>query len=85
MEELAITVADGGLRCVMKETDSNTGIEASYPPDLLRPIAAREFVVVTQGENEGAQMDFIERDNGAIRFLRMGGRLYEPVADAADA
>jgi len=31
------------------------------------------------------QMDFIERDDGSIRFLRMGGRLYEPVAEARDA
>lgn len=85
VEELAITVADGGLRCVMKEADPTTGSEETYPPDLLRPIAAREFVVVTQGENEGAQMDFIERDDGSIRFLRSGGRLYEPVVGAADA
>jgi CubicO group peptidase (beta-lactamase class C family) len=85
VEELALTVADGGLRCVMKETDPTTGSEDIYPPDLLRPIAEREFVVVTQSENEGAQMDFIERDDGSIRFLRMGGRLYEPVVDAADA
>lgn len=85
MEELAITVADGGLRCVMKETDPTTGSEEVYPPDLLRPIAAREFVVVTKGENEGAQIDFIERGDGSIRFLRRGGRLYEPAVDAADA
>jgi hypothetical protein len=85
MEEVAITVADGGLRCVMTEIDPATRSEETYPPDLLRPIAEREFVVVTEGENEGAQMDFIERGDGSIRFLRMGGRLYEPVADAADA
>ncbi len=85
VEEVAITVADGGLRRVMKEIDPATGSEETYPPDLLRPIAAREFVVVTQGESEGAQMDFIERGDGSIRFLRMGGRLYEPATDAAYA
>jgi hypothetical protein len=69
----------------MKETDSTAGSEEIYPPDLLRPIAARAFVVVTEGENEGAQMDFVERDDGSIRFLRSGGRLYKPVAAAADA
>lgn len=84
VEEVTITVADGGLCCMKKESDPSTGSEYIYPPDLLRPIAAREFVVVTQDENEGAQMDFIERDDGSIRFLRMGGRLYEPVMDAAD-
>ncbi|HEY1387029.1 MAG TPA: serine hydrolase domain-containing protein, partial [Ktedonobacterales bacterium] len=37
VEELAITVVDGGLRCAMKETDPTTGSEEIYPPDLLRP------------------------------------------------
>ncbi len=81
-EVVAITVADGGLRCVMKESDPVTQSEQTYPPDLLRPTAEREFVVVTQDENEGSRIDFIERGDGSIRFLRMGGRLYEPVADA---
>jgi len=83
-EEAAITVADGGLRRVMKEIDAVTQTELTYPPNLLRPIAAREFVVVTQGENEGSRMDFIERGDGSMRFLRMGGRLYEPVAAASN-
>jgi hypothetical protein len=29
------------------------------PPILLRPLSEREFVVVTQDEQEGAQVDFI--------------------------
>jgi CubicO group peptidase (beta-lactamase class C family) len=81
-EEAAITVADGGLRRVMKEIDPVTQTELTYPPNLLRPIAEREFVAVTQDENEGSRIDFIERGDGSMRFLRMGGRLYEPVADA---
>jgi CubicO group peptidase (beta-lactamase class C family) len=81
-EEAAITVADGGLRRVMKEIDPVTQTELTYPPNLLRPIAEREFVAVTQDENEGSRMDFIERGDGSMRFLRMGGRLYEPVSDA---
>ena len=30
--------------------------EQAFPPNLLRPISQREFVVVTQDENEGAQV-----------------------------
>ncbi len=40
---------------------------------------------MTQDENEGSQVDFIEGDEGDIRFLRMEGRLYDRVADEADA
>lgn len=84
-EEAVITVAYGGLRRVMKELNPVTQTELIYPPNLLRPIAEHEFVVVTQDENEGSRMDFIERGDGSIRFLRMGGRLYEPVVDSLDA
>jgi CubicO group peptidase (beta-lactamase class C family) len=79
-EEAIVTVEEGGLRCVIKETDPVSAHEQAFPSNLLRPISEREFVVVTQDENEGAQVDFIVGDDGAIRFLRMDGRLYDPVA-----
>ena len=80
-EEAAFTVADGGLRCVLKEIDLASHSEQTYPPNILRPISEREFVIITQDENEDAQIDFIKGEDGAIRFMRMGGRLYDPVAD----
>lgn len=78
-EEATFTVADGGLCCVLKEIDPVSNSEQIYPPILLRPISEREFVVIAEDENEGAQVDFIEGEDGAIRFMRMGGRLYDPV------
>lgn len=81
--EAAFIIQDGGLRCVIKEIDPDSDHEQSYPPILLRPLSEREFVVETQDENEGAQVDFIEGDDGAIRFLRMDGRLYDPVVEDA--
>ncbi len=84
-EEATFTVEDGGLQRVIKEIDPTSDREQTFPPNLLRPISECEFVVVTQDENEGAQVDFIVGDDGAIRFLRMGGRLYDPVADDASA
>jgi CubicO group peptidase (beta-lactamase class C family) len=80
-EEAIFTVESGGLQRVVKETGPTSDREQTFPPNLVRPISEREFVVVTQDENEGAQVDFIVGDDGAIRFLRMDGRLYDPVAE----
>ena len=74
-----------GCAASSKRLDPTSDGEQIYPPNLLRPISQREFVVVTQDENEGAQVDFIEGDDGTIRFLRMDGRLYDPVVDEAGA
>jgi hypothetical protein len=81
--EAAFIIQDGELRCIIKEIDPASDHEQSYPPILLKPISEREFVVVTQDEQEGAHVDFIEGDDGAIRFLRMDGRLYDPVVEDA--
>jgi CubicO group peptidase (beta-lactamase class C family) len=80
-EAAIFTVQGGGLRRVIKETDPVSAYEQTFPPNLLLPISEREFVVVTQDENEGAQVDFIVGDDGAIRFLRMDGRLYDPLVE----
>jgi hypothetical protein len=82
-EEVAIRIVEGGLRSVVRVFDPGSNGEQTYPPNLLKPISEREFVVVTEDENEGAQADFIEGAGGAIRFLRMDGRLYDPVHDEA--
>lgn len=77
--EVTLTVEDGGLRRVIHDPDAAGSGELTYPPDLLQPLSAREFVVVTQDKNEGSQIDFIAGDDGAIRFLRMDGRLYDRI------
>jgi CubicO group peptidase (beta-lactamase class C family) len=78
-EEVTFTVQDGGLRRDVRTTDPVSNREEISPPNVLRPLPDREFVVVTQDENEGSRIDFIEGDGGVIRFLRMDGRLYDPV------
>jgi CubicO group peptidase (beta-lactamase class C family) len=80
-EKAVFTPENGGLWRVVKELDHDSGREQVFPPNLLRPISERDFVVVSQDEDEGAQVDFILDDDGAIRFLRMDGRLYDPVAE----
>jgi CubicO group peptidase (beta-lactamase class C family) len=81
--QVTLTVEDGGLRCVIQEIDRPRDREQAYPPILLRPLSEREFIVLTREEQEGAHVDFIEGDDGAIRFLRMDGRLYDPVMEHA--
>ncbi|HEY7780088.1 MAG TPA: serine hydrolase domain-containing protein [Ktedonobacterales bacterium] len=78
-EEVTLTIQDGGLRRDVRITDPDSNREEIYPPNVLKPLSDREFVVVTQDENEGSRIDFIEGDGGAIRFLRMDGRLYDRV------
>src|SRR5262249_10832115 len=81
--EALFTVEDEGLQRVIKETNPSNHHEQIFPPNLLQPLSEREFVVVTQDESEGAQVDFSMGNDGAIRFLRMDGRLYTTVADKA--
>jgi len=50
------------------------GEEQAYPSVNYRPIGEREFMA-TEGREAGSRIDFIVADDGAIRFLRMGGRL----------
>jgi CubicO group peptidase (beta-lactamase class C family) len=66
-----------GLRREMAFRDVLTEKASVYPAEELRPIGAREFVVVTPGENEGSRIDFLLDEHGEPRFLRMGGRLNE--------
>ncbi len=80
-QEVTLTVADGGLRRVVKVIDPTGNSAQTYPPTLLKPLSQREFVVVTPDENEGSQVDFIEGDGGTVRFFRMDGRLYDQVTE----
>ncbi len=80
--EVTLAVEDGGLGCLIKDIAPPRDYEQVL---LLRPLSEREFVVVTQDENEGSQIDFIETNKGAIRFLRLDGRLYDPVAEDAQS
>jgi CubicO group peptidase (beta-lactamase class C family) len=84
-EEVTVTVEDGGLRCVITVRGPIGNHEQTFPTRLLQPLSEREFVVITEDENEGAQVDFITGEGGAVRFLRMDGRLYDRLTEEADA
>jgi CubicO group peptidase (beta-lactamase class C family) len=76
--EVTLSVQDGGLRREMRTKKLlNDNKEEQQPPDLMRPIADAEFVVVTEGENKGSRVDFILTGDGQPRFVRVGGRLFD--------
>lgn len=77
---IAVAAHGGGLRIDVLAKDPWTGEESRLPPQLVRPIDAGEFVV-TEGEEQGARVDFIPGDTGQPRFIRLGGRLADRVAD----
>jgi CubicO group peptidase (beta-lactamase class C family) len=76
--EITLSVQDDGLRREMRTKKLlNDNKEEQQPPDLMRPIADAEFVVVTEGENKGSRVDFIQSGDGQPRFVRVGGRLFD--------
>jgi CubicO group peptidase (beta-lactamase class C family) len=81
--EITLSIEDGGLRREMRFTDLLDGKEEVFPPNLLRPIGDREFIVVDRDENEGSRVDFLLAEDGTPRFLRMGGRLADYIPSAA--
>jgi CubicO group peptidase (beta-lactamase class C family) len=71
-----------GLRVVMRLRRQlmHDGREFSPPPLFLRPIGAREFVVVAD-EPTPERIDFVPDAHGRPRFIRYGGRLAERETD----
>jgi CubicO group peptidase (beta-lactamase class C family) len=74
---IVLTVRDGGLIRAMTLTDALEGKTEHFPEDRLEAISEREFVVVSEGETQDSRVDFILGDDGALRFVRMGGRLAD--------
>jgi CubicO group peptidase (beta-lactamase class C family) len=74
--DITLTVADDGLR--LEARSSWPGVEGriDLPPEQLAPIGEREFLI-EEGERAGNRIDVILHADGAPRFLRMGGRLYD--------
>lgn len=70
--------AEGGrLTLDMFARNAVTGVEYQPPTRHCVPIGSSEFMV-TDTDVEGSRFDFIHHSDGSVRFLRMGGRLYDP-------
>jgi CubicO group peptidase (beta-lactamase class C family) len=74
---IILTINDGGLIRAMTLTDPLEGKTEHFPEDRLEAIGEREFIVVSEGEAKDERVDFILGENGAPRFVRMGGRLAD--------
>jgi CubicO group peptidase (beta-lactamase class C family) len=75
-----ITITSDGLQLAIDTFARNalTGVEYQAPTRHAVPIGDTEFVI-KDTEVEGSRFDFLLHKDGTIRFLRMGGRLYDPV------
>lgn len=74
---ILLTARDGGLIRAMTLTDHLEGKTEHFPEDRLEATGDREFVVVSEGETKDSRVDFILSEDGAPRFVRMGGRLAD--------
>jgi CubicO group peptidase (beta-lactamase class C family) len=74
---ILLTISDGGLIRAMTLTDPLEGKTEHFPEDRLEAIGEREFIVVSEGETKDERVDFILGEDGAPRFVRMGGRLAD--------
>ena len=74
---IILTISDGGLTRAMTLTDPLEGKTEHFPEDRLEAIGEREFIVVSEGETKDERVDFILGEDGAPRFVRMGGRLAD--------
>jgi CubicO group peptidase (beta-lactamase class C family) len=74
---ITLTIREGGLIRGMTLTDLLEGKTEHFPEDRLEATGEREFVVVSEGETKDTRVDFILGEDGAPRFVRMGGRLAD--------
>lgn len=78
--DVTLTPTDRGLALDMFARHPITGGEYQPPTRHALPIGDAEFIV-TDTEVEGSTFDFLLQKDGTVRFLRMGGRLYDPVGE----
>jgi hypothetical protein len=75
--DVTVAVENGGLTVDTFARNALTGVEYQTPTRHAMPIGANEFMI-TDTDLEGSRLDFVKRADGSVRFLRSGGRLYEP-------
>ncbi len=82
LADVTLHVDDGGLRMetVSKSALADTDDERKAPPVHLEPLGNDRFRV-TQGASAGSLVDFFRNEDGSIRFVRVGGRVSDRVAN----
>lgn len=74
--DISLSVEGGGLVIETWARNALTGEEYQAPTRRASPIGDWEFLI-TDTEMEGSRFDFLNDGSGAVRFLRLGGRLYD--------
>ncbi len=77
LSRFMLTPENGGLRVEMMARNPFSGAETALPAYHAEPIGERKFRI-TGGALAGSTFDFILRPDGAVRFLRFGGRVTDP-------
>jgi CubicO group peptidase (beta-lactamase class C family) len=78
--DVTITAANSRLTIDTFARNALTGGEYQAPTRQAAPIADHEFVILDT-DMEGSRFDFLLNSDGSVRFLRIGGRLYDRVAE----
>lgn len=78
--DVTIGIDGGQLTIDTFARNALTGAEYLAPRRHANPIGDLEFVI-KDTDMEGSRFDFLLHSGGAVRFLRIGGRLYERVAE----
>lgn len=77
--DITIGVESGQLTIDAFARNALTGGEYLAPRRHANPIGDLEFVI-KDTEMEGSRFDFLLHADGTVRFLRLGGRLYDRAA-----
>ena len=77
---MTIGAANSRLTIETFARNALTGAEYQAPTRMAAPIADQEFMILDT-DMEGSRFDFLLNSDGSVRFLRIGGRLYDRVAE----
>lgn len=75
--DVTLTVDGGQLVLDTWARNAITGAEYQAPSRRAAPIGESEFVI-KDTDMEGSRFDFLLNADLSVRFLRIGGRLYDP-------
>jgi len=76
--DVTLSADQNGLAMDTFARNALTGAEYQAPTRHSSPIGDNDFVI-TDTEMEGSRFDFLFHADGRVRFLRLGGRLYDRV------
>lgn len=82
LADIIVSNPDGSLKMdvFQKSALADTVEPKKLPTVGLKPVGEREFLI-DSGPGVGNLVDFIDNEDGSIRFIRVGGRFADRVTD----